>query len=860
MAASPWVVLKFGGTSVSSAPRWATIAGLLGQRSAEGRKPLVVHSALATVSNRLDSLQQQALYGDSAGPLEELFGLHLSLAADLGLDGESLLEGEFSQIRQIVSGIHLIGEVSPRVKARLMGMGELMATRLGAAYLEAQGLPVTWLDARELLCSNEPANASESARFLTATCDFQPDPVLKERLARVPGIALTQGFIASTPRGEPVLLGRGGSDTSAAYFAAKLEASALEIWTDVPGMFSANPRVVPGARLLRTLSYEEAQEIASTGGSVLHPRSISPCRLLGIPLKVLCTSQPQLPGTLVSAEGGSDAPRVKAISGRSRITLVSMDTLGMWQESGFLADVFRCFSDLGLSVDLVSTSESNVTVTLDTGIHSIDATVLAQLQHRLERLCRVRIIQDVEVVSLVGRKIRATLHEIGPALEAFQEHRIHLVSQSASDLNLSFVVEQGQASRLIQKLHAQLVDPVADSTVFGETWEELQEGTTRPVAARQPWWVARRQALLEIAARSPAAYVYDLPTVSAAIARLKSLTAVDRLFFATKANNEPALLRRMYEGGVNFECVSPGEIARVQELFPGIDPARILYTPNFAPRDDYAYGLERGVWLTLDNLYPLRHWGELFAGREVFLRLDPGQGRGHHHHVRTAGAHSKFGIPLFELDEARALLADCGATVVGLHAHTGSGILTPANWVEVGKVLAEVAADFGQLRYLDLGGGLGVPEKAGQRPLDLAALDRGLAELKAAHPGLELWLEPGRYLVAESGVLLATVTQTKGKGKVRYVGINTGMNSLIRPALYGAYHEIANLTRWGDPVDQTVSVVGPICETGDRLGSDRLLPACAEGDVLLIGNAGAYGHVMSSNYNLRPPAPEFTLD
>jgi diaminopimelate decarboxylase/aspartate kinase len=860
MASSSWVVLKFGGTSVSSAPRWATIAELVRQRSADGLKPLVVHSALATVSNRLDSLQQQALYGDSAGPLTELFDLHLALAAELGLDGDRLLQGEYSQIKQIVAGIHLIGEVSPRVKARLMGMGELMATRLGAAYLTAQGLPVTWLDARELLRSNELANASESARFLTAACDFRPDPALQTRLARVSGVALTQGFIASTPRGEPVLLGRGGSDTSAAYFAAKLEASALEIWTDVPGMFSANPRVVPGARLLRSLSYEEAQEIASTGGSVLHPRSISPCRLLGIPLKVLCTSQPQLPGTLVSAEGGSDAPRVKAISGRSRITLVSMDTLGMWQESGFLADVFRCFSDLGLSVDLVSTSESNVTVTLDTGIHSIDATVLAQLQHRLERLCRVRIIQDVEVVSLVGRKIRAALHEIGPALEAFQEHRIHLVSQSASDLNLSFVVEQGQASRLIQKLHAQLVDPVTDSFVFGETWEELQEGTTRPAVVREPWWVARRQALLDLAARSPAAYVYDLPTVSAAIARLKSLTAVDRLFFATKANNEPSVLGRMYESGINFECVSPGEIARVQELFPDIDPARILYTPNFAARDDYAYGLERGVWLTLDNLYPLRHWGDLFAGREVFLRLDPGQGRGHHHHVRTAGAHSKFGIPLFELDEARALLADCGATVVGLHAHTGSGILAPANWVEVGKVLAEVAAEFGQLRYLDLGGGLGVPEKAGQRALDLAALDRGLRELKAAHPAIELWLEPGRYLVAEAGVLLATVTQTKGKGEVRYVGINTGMNSLIRPALYGAYHEIANLTRWGEPADQTVSVVGPICETGDRLGSDRLLPECAEGDVMLIANAGAYGHVMSSSYNLRPPAPEFTLD
>lgn len=856
---APWVVLKFGGTSVSTPERWATIRDLVRRRTGEGLRPVIVHSALATVSNRLDEALRLAPDQDCGEQVAAIRGIHDRLATALGLDGPGLLGAYYAELEQVLAGIRLIREVSPRIQARIMALGELMATVLGAEYLKGQGLPAVWMDARTLLRSHEPPNANERARYLAASCDFDPDPALKERFAAVDGIVLTQGFIASNARGEGVLLGRGGSDTSGAYFAAKLEASALEIWTDVPGMFSANPKVVPGARLLRRLNYAEAQEIASTGGSVLHPRCIGPCRRHDIPLKVLCTLQPDLPGTLVTRDAGSDVPRVKAISGRSRITLVSMETLGMWHEVGFLADAFRCFSDLGLSIDLVSTSESNVTVTLDPGVNPIDAATLEQLQSRLERLCRASIIPDVEVVSVVGRKIRAALHEIGPALEAFQEHRIHLVSQAASDLNLSFVVEQGQANRLIQQLHGTLVQPAPDDEVFGETWEELKEQRPSAPVHHEPWWVRKRARLLEIGASQPCAYVYDLETVSAAAARLRALRSVDRVFFAMKANNCPDVLRAIHAAGISFECVSPGEIRHLLRLFPDLDRRRILYTPNFAPRAEYEFGLTEGAWVTLDNLHPLRHWPDAFAGREIFLRVDTGHGRGHHHHVRTAGAHSKFGIPLFELEEAASLAAANGARIVGLHAHAGSGILAPDNWSEVGRNLLPALQQFPDVRYLDLGGGLGVPERGGQRPLDLAAVDAGIAEIRAACPGREIWLEPGRYLVAEAGVLLAQVTQVKGKGQVRYVGLATGMNSLIRPALYGAFHEIANLSRWGGEPDAVVNVVGPICESGDRLGADRLLPLCVEGDVLLVGNAGAYGAVMSSRYNMRDPAPELAI-
>jgi diaminopimelate decarboxylase/aspartate kinase len=227
--------------------------------------------------------------------------------------------------------------------------------------------------------------------------------------------------------------------------------------------------------------------------------------------------------------------------------------------------------------------------------------------------------------------------------------------------------------------------------------------------------------------------------------------------------------------------------------------------------------------------------------------------------VRTAGLHSKFGIPTFELEELERLARGAGAKIVGLHAHSGSGIFAVASWAETAALLAGLAQRFPDVRYINVGGGIGVPDKTSRAPLDLAELDAAIGKVRTAHPGLRFWMEPGRYVVAESGVLLAVVTQVKGKGDVRYVGIATGMNSLIRPALYGAWHEIVNLTRLATPATETYTVVGPICESGDQLGADRSLPPTAEGDVLLIANAGAYGHVMSSHYNLRAPAIEIMV-
>jgi bifunctional diaminopimelate decarboxylase / aspartate kinase len=857
---SRWVVLKFGGTSVSTVANWQRIATQVQARLAAGDRVLVVHSALSGVSNRLEDLLAAALHDQHGAIIEEIITRHRALASALGLGAAAMLDPYFQALRQLSAGIELIGEVSARVHARIMACGELLATTLGAAYLNAQGIETAWTDARELLTSLDDPASHERARFLSASCDFAADPALAGRLDAMAGVVLTQGFIARSHDGDTVLLGRGGSDTSAAYLAARLSARRLEIWTDVPGMFSANPRAVPSARLLRSLHYFEAQEISSMGSKVLHPRCIPPVRRSGIPLYILSTEHPEWGGTVVCSDHGDETAQLKAISSRTGITLISMETLGMWQEVGFLARAFACIAAAGLSVDLVSTSEANVTISIDSQANALDPVVLAGLVAELEKICRVRVIEGCVAVSLVGRSIRAILHELGPALDVFEEHRIHMLTQAANDLNLTFVIDEEQAHRLVQELHHLLMRKFGQGPVFGPTWEQLHGIVHAPqVSLEPPWWVRKRDTLVAIAQRESCAYVYDLEHIAAAAQGLTSLQHVDAVFFAMKANSNVEVLRCLHGEGLNFECVSPGEIARVLSLFPEIDRRRILFTPNFAPRVEYEQALSQGVWVTLDNLHPLRAWPELFAGQEIFVRVDPGQGRGHHEHVRTAGVHSKFGIPAFEMPDLQALAAQAGCRIVGLHAHTGSGILTPDNWQQTGIVLSELASRFPEVRYLDLGGGLGVPERPGELPLDLVALDETLAAIREIAPQYQLWLEPGRYLVAAGGVLVSEVTQTKGKGDVQYVGISTGMNSLIRPALYGAYHEIVNLSRLGEAATEIVSVVGPNCESGDKLGTDRLMPVSSEGDVMLIANAGAYGYVMSSNYNLRPPAREVAI-
>ncbi|GGI80264.1 bifunctional aspartate kinase/diaminopimelate decarboxylase [Legionella impletisoli] len=849
------VITKFGGTSVSSRENWEHIAAITLKHIQNGSQPIIVCSALSQASNMLEKMVDAALLNEHHTLESELKTNYFNLAKSLEVSSD-LIADELNLLSQLLTGIALLKEAPAKTRAKILSLGELMMTRLGHAFLNTKNIQSQWFDARKALVST-PIAGGEAINYLAARCAEKPNPGLAKALLNSGADAIiTQGFIASNNEGETVLLGRGGSDTSAALLAAILQASLCEIWTDVPGIYTANPHQLPHARLLKQLNYYEAQEIASMGAKVLHPNCLPPVRRAGIPMAVKYTRMPEHHGTRISQESDDSAPPIKSILAKHSVTLISIDTLNMWQQVGFLADVFSTFKQHGFSVDLLSSSEFNVTLSLDVNAKLRDRSALDALINDLNQFGRAKVIEPCSAVSLVGHRIRTVLPQLGPTLEVFEAQQVYMMSLASNDLNLTFVVEEAQADKLCQKLHTLLIENNPQSFYYSKSWHEEFGEHNEP---SQQWWKKEQEQLLSIAAKHSPCYVYNLDIQAQKAEQLLSVHSVDQLFYAIKANPHPAILRTLHDKGINFECVSIHELNHVLLQFPNLDRKRLLFTPNFSAREEYEHAISLGCYITVDSLYPLLHWPELFKEQDILIRIDPGVGAGHHKYVCTGGNESKFGIPRNSLDRVQELTEAHNIRVIGLHAHSGSGILFPDLWQETAIMLAKEAKRFPNVTILNLGGGLGVVEKPGQQPLDLAALDASLNAVKSQYSKLVFWLEPGRYFVAESGVILAKVTQCKEKGKVRFVGIETGMNSLLRPALYGSYHEIVNLSRLEEEKTSFAHIVGPICESGDTLGHDRLLPDTKEKDVILIANTGAYGHCMSSNYNMRPPAEEVVI-
>jgi len=385
---------------------------------------------------------------------------------------------------------------------------------------------------------------------------------------------------------------------------------------------------------------------------------------------------------------------------------------------------------------------------------------------------------------------------------------------------------------------------------------ELQEGEYR-IGGVSALEIARQ-------AGTPV-YVYEAAIMQRQAERLKNAfrSTPTRFMYACKALTNMAVLKQMRSLGMGVDVVSIEE-AQIA-LKAGFEPNEILFTPNMVSFIEYERAVELGVHINIDSIPVLERFGNVFGSKvPICIRINPHILAGGNERISTGHIDSKFGISIHQMRHVERIVATYKLRVDGLHMHTGSDILDTEVFLRAAELLLETAAQFPNLRFLDLGSGFKVPYKPEDIATDVEDLGQRLGDRIIQFNAnrdkpVELWFEPGKFLVSESGVFLVSVDLIKQTTATVFAGVNSGLNHLIRPMLYGSYHGIVNVSR-PEGKKRIYTVVGYICET-DTFAWDRLLPEMQEGDVLAFLNAGAYGFSMASNYNSRPrPAEVFVKD
>jgi aspartate kinase len=439
--------MKFGGTSVADANRLRGVAALATERAASG--VLLVLSAFSGVTDSLFAAGRAAVGGDGAEALSllgKVIARHRSVAADLLGTGagalpaavEDAVAAAEADLGAVLKGAALLRALPERSMDILSGRGEILSTTILAAFM---GAP--WVDARTVMRTDSRFGAAKPL-----TDEIRGLAIEKVLPLVGPGmIAVTQGYIGADASGAPTTLGRGGSDYSASLFGAAIGASEIQIWTDVEGILTCDPRVVKAARPVELLGYDEAAELAAFGAKVLHPATILPAVELGIPVTVRNSMVPDGRFTTISRESASGLP-VTALASRGPVTVITVSTPRMLGGSGFLARIFDAFGRRGVSVDLVSTSEVSVSATVDGGA-GVD-----ELAADLAELGEVKVMRDRAVVALVGERLLKTPGVPGKALGALCDINVEMISLGANEINLSLVVERGQAAEAQRRLHA----------------------------------------------------------------------------------------------------------------------------------------------------------------------------------------------------------------------------------------------------------------------------------------------------------------------------------------------------------------------------------------------------------------------
>ncbi len=453
------IVMKFGGTSVESREAIERVASIV--RRFEERRPVVVVSAMGKTTNKLLGIARDAAAGrreQALAAVDELRLHHLRnglpLAGAAAADLERFIRTHFEWLEELVKGLSVVGELSPRSMDTIASAGERLSSLIVSFAFRAAGVCNQHVDARRVIVTDDRFTEARPLFDLTYMALRDNVRPLAEESVVVMG-----GFIGSTVDGQTTTLGRGGSDYSAAIVGAGVEAEEIQIWTDVDGMLTADPRIISGGHRVKSLSFAEAAEMAYFGAKVLHPATVMPAVEKNIPVVILNSRRPEAKGTRIAAEAAPCRNPVKSISCKRGITIVNIRSTRMLMAHGFLRRIFEIFDRHGTSVDMVSTSEVSVSLTLD------NTDGLGSICEEIREFAEVTVETEQALICLVGENIRHTPGIAGRAFQALRGLNIRMISQGASLLNLGFVMANADVEQAVSALHADFFAEL-DEAVF----------------------------------------------------------------------------------------------------------------------------------------------------------------------------------------------------------------------------------------------------------------------------------------------------------------------------------------------------------------------------------------------------------
>ena len=812
-------VIKLGGSSQTLSGYKTLIKNL-----DNDFKNVIVVSAIKGVTNNLINLINKIRKNekDTQKFLEEkIIKVNSDLARQLKLD-LFFLEEDYNFLRLMIKSSYL----NLKDEIKIVSMGETFTSKILNQYLSKNKKLSSFLDAINFIkCNQKNLSLHNNGNF-----SVEKDIILESLTNK--DMVVVPGFRGLNFENEICLMGRGGSDTTGSIIAAELKSIKYQIWTDVNGIYTGDPNKMNNVNIIESISYNAAQEISAMGAKVIHPYCIQPCKKYNIPIEIRNTYDFDSKFTTIGNIDDLSKKAIYSITNQEKNCIFKIESLNMWNNYGFVYDIFSKFKKYNVDVNIINTSQFNITTTTN----DKNMKKLLLLKEELEKYYKVELLPTCNLISIVGENIKK-FNKLNLVMKTVLDFDIKLTSYSSNDMTLSFVIEEKYAGKLSENLH-NIIFPFNQFKI-----------------PKDIWW----EKLLESDGPSNCQYLYNLDIIKQKISELKTLSSIDKIYYAMKANNNIDIIKNIINHNLGFETVSIDEINHLDMITTGLNldsKIDILFTPNFAKIEDYetifikyTNSSKFNIKVILDNLDVIKDYPNVFESKEIALRLDLDYGFGHCNKVITQGQDSKFGIIPDDIINNAQMLNDLNIKIVGLHSHMGSGISNYKHWVNnlnlIISIYKRIPESINNIEWFDIGGGFGI-----DNIIDFKMLNNEITVIKNNLSNIKIFIEPGRFIVAESGIIWGKVTQTKFKNKTKFIGTNIGMTDLIRPALYSATHP--TYFKNSDDEKEIVTVVGPICESGDILVKNLYINKSIKiNDSIIISNTGAYGIVMASSYNNR---------